>query len=327
MKARFVHHSIQHLTRLVLITGLLIGFASLSTQTSQASTSTPAANSIFKAIAAAPMLTSLPSNLTPPLTDFANPAQANALSGVASFGACSAYQNTTEQNNPTPCIMGDVQSSKVIVIVGDSYVGNWVPALNKGLRAAGYRLDVLGFPGCPTADISYAGLGDNESAACNTWHAKVPGVISALHPLAVIVTSGVDMPGNVSNKAWIDGFDTLFTKSTVGSPSAKRILMGVSPFFTEPVPDCLAGHSNPRDCSINDKSGLYRDYLDADPIIAKASKATLIPTDQWFCYKQTCSPVISHFVAFADSDHLTIAYSDYISTLVTSAVLNALTAK
>ncbi|MGA2307740.1 MAG: SGNH hydrolase domain-containing protein, partial [Acidimicrobiales bacterium] len=324
MKDKFVHHPIQQLTRLVLMMGLLVGFVSLSTQASQASTTTPAANSVIKAIAAAPTLTSLPPNLTPPLTDFANAAEADALSGVASFSACSAYNNTTEQNNPTPCIMGDVQSSKVIVIVGDSYVGNWVPALNKGLSAAGYRLDVFGFPGCPTADIRYTGLGDNESTACNTWHAKVPGVISALHPVAVIVTSGYDMP-NVSDKTWVDGFDTLFTKSTAGSPSAKRILMGISPFFTEPVPDCLAGHSNPRDCSISDRSGIYRDYLEVDPIIATASKAKLIPTYQWFCHKQTCSAVISHFVVFADSDHLTIAYSDYISTLVTSAVLNALT--
>ena len=58
--------------------------------------------------------------------------------------------------------------------------------------------------------------------------------------------------------------------------------------------------------------------------MATAVKARLVPTYQWFCADDVCEPVIGHFVAFTDIEHLTIDYSEYLSRVVTASVLRSL---
>jgi hypothetical protein len=217
-----------------------------------------------------------------------------------------------------------LSSTKTIAIVGDSNVGNWVPALNVGLKAAGYRLAAFSYAGCPTADVTYKGLPDSQTSECNLWHKTVPSVVKALHPIAVLVASGENFTTGMTNSNWIAGFVKLFKLTT--SPSTVRILMGTSPFTTVAPPSCLAAHSNPQDCALHYATGSqYPVYLTRDPFIAQASHATLIPTYPWLCVKKVCPPVISNYLAMADTDHLTTAYSNYIAPLVTEAVLNVIT--
>ena len=109
-------------------------------------------------------ITTLPSNLDPPLQGFANSSEAKALFGMAYFQSCDAYLHTEQAASPSPCFFGDLQSDKTIVLVGDSNVGNWAPALDLGLKEAGYRLAVFAFPGCGTPDLNYASFGTLNSS-------------------------------------------------------------------------------------------------------------------------------------------------------------------
>jgi hypothetical protein len=303
---------------------LLAGASSAST-----ARSTPAsAAAVLKAVAAAPKLAAIPSTLTPSINSFANPSKAYVLSGVSTFQDCDGYNSPQQQKHPTPCLFGDRHGKKTIVLVGDSFVGNWTPALKLGLKARGYKFDVFGYAGCPTPDLTYRSnqLTASQTVGCNEWHTRVLTAIRRLHPFAIIVATGEDFPSGISNQQWTAGFKKLFTVSTAGSPSTIRIVMGTSPFFSEEVPSCLAAHSNPQDCSTPFPAGSgYGQYLTRDAAAAKGSSATLIRTYPWFCTAKTCSVVISHYLAFADTDHVTVAYSDYLAPVVTDAVLAALT--
>jgi hypothetical protein len=282
------------------------------------------ATAVLKAIAAAPKITSIPSNLTPSLNAFANPSKASQLSGVIAFEACDGYNNPSQQKHPKPCVFGDRHAKKTIVLVGDSFVGNWTPALKVGLKGSGYKLDVFGYAGCPAPDLTYRSnqLTASQTAGCNQWHQRVPTAIRKLHPVAVIAVTGEDFPPDLTAKQWTAGFKKLFSASTGGSSSTIRAVMGTSPFFTEVAPDCLAAHSNPQDCNTHyTADSAYGQYLARDATAAKSSGATLIPTFQWFCAAKTCSTVISHYLAFVDTNHVTVAYSDYIAPVVTDAVL------
>jgi hypothetical protein len=312
----------------------------LSTRTTPPSTSpasatdvpqTPAEAAIFQSIESASKITALPSNLDPPLESFASPAQAKTVRGTWYLHGCDANNNSAEAASPTPCILGDTQSAKTIVLVGDSNVGNFAPGLDVGLGAAGYRLVIFGNSACPTPDLvypspSYGVLSGAGLADCNEWHQQVPKAISALHPVAVIAASGSTKLPVITDKDWIAGFTKLFAESTAGSPSAVRILLGTSP-FPGPTPNCLAANSNPQACALHDSPGSgshYATYLARDPLIASAASATLIPTYPWFCSAGTCSPVISNYLVFADVDHTTIAYSKYLAPVSAGAVTRAL---
>ena len=281
---------------------------------------TASVSSVLKSIAAAPKIVILPSNLTPSLEEFVNADAASDLSGVHVFASCDPYADVALATRPAPCFFGDLHSSKTIAIVGDSNVGNWVPALSLGLKGAGYRLAVFGYPGCPTPFLTYSNLGDQQTRECNLWHERVPQAIRALDPIALIAAAGASDQEGISNSTWIAGFKKLFTKST--GPTTIRILMGTSPIFLglEP-PECLSAHDNPQRCALSVKGSVYATYLARDPKIARAAKAFLIPTEPWFCVSDKCETVVSHYLTFADGDHVTTAFSNYLAPVVTAAVL------
>jgi hypothetical protein len=310
---------------LVALITACIGAATLPQIAGGATTSTKdvAATAVLKSIANASKITSIPSSLSPPLTDFGNET-AGALSGDNLVWACDPYRTATLATKPVPCFFGDLSSTKTIAIVGDSNVGNWVPALNVGLKAAGYRLAAFSYAGCPTADVTYRSLPDLQTSECNLWHKTVPPVVKALHPIAVLLASGENFPSGMTNSSWISGFAKLFNLTTF--PSTVRILMGTSPFTTVAPPNCLAAHSDPQACELHYATGSqYPVFLTRDPFIAQASHATLIPTYPWLCVKEVCPPIVSHYLTLADTDHLTTAYSQYIAPVVTAAVLNVIT--
>ncbi len=143
--------------------------------------------------------------------------------------------------------------------------------------------------------------------------------------MAVLTASGEDFySSGLTTKEWTAGFSRLFNAATYGDPTAARIIIGTSPFFTTEPPNCLSAHGNPQRCALHVAGSTYAQYVARDKSAAKASGAKLINVEPWFCHKGTCSVVIGHYLAFSDTDHVTIAYSDYIAPLVTNAVLAAL---
>jgi hypothetical protein len=259
------------------------------------------------------------------LKEFSNSSTSFDLTGPSTFGSCDPYNSEALALAPKPCFSGNLHGSKTIVLVGDSNVGNWIPALSLGLTTTPYRLAVFGFSSCGLANLPYTPSWGSLYQRCRQWHANVPAAIRALHPVAVLAASG-DVGTNYSNAVWANGVKNLFVESTLGSPSAKRILMGTSPFFGESAVTCLTVHPDPQKCSLTytPGSGYYGVALSRDKLIAKTSGATLIDTNKFFCHRNTCSPVIGNTLVYSDIDHVTIAYSSFISTGITSAVLAAL---
>jgi hypothetical protein len=99
--------------------------------------------------------------------------------------------------------------------------------------------------------------------------------------------------------------------------------MGTSPFFGESAVTCLTVHPDPQDCSLTyaPGSGYYGEGLSRDKVVAGDSGAKLVDTSKFFCHSDTCSPVIGNILVYSDIDHVTIAYSSFISKGITSAVL------
>jgi hypothetical protein len=247
------------------------------------------------------------------------------LTGPSTFGNCDPYNSEALALKPKPCLAGNLQGTKTIVLVGDSNVGNWVPALSLGLASTPYRLAVFGFSSCGLANLPYTPAWGSLYERCRQWHANVPAAIRALHPVAVLASSG-DVGTQYSNTIWANGVKSLFVEATLGSPTTKRVVMGTSPFFGESAVTCLTVHPDPQDCSLKytSGSGYYGAVLSRDKVVASTAGAKLVDTNKYFCHSNTCSPVIGNILVYSDIDHVTIAYSSFISKGITGAVLAAL---
>lgn len=258
------------------------------------------------------------------LKEFSSPSSFD-LTGPSTFGNCDPYNSEALALAPKACFAGNLQGTKTIVLVGDSNVGNWVPALSLGLASTPYRLAVFGFSSCGLANLPYTPAWGSLYERCRQWHANVPAAIRALHPVAVLAASG-DVGTQYSNSVWANGVKSLFVAATLGSPTTKRIVMGTSPFFGESAVTCLTVHPDPQDCSLKytPGSGYYGEALSRDKVVASTSDAKLVDTNKYFCHSNTCSPVIGNILVYSDIDHVTIAYSSFISKGITGAVLAAL---
>ncbi len=317
------------LSALIMTSSLMLGACSSShaaqpTPTTSGATTTPGSTS--DALAHSLDITTIPADLTPPLSDFTSPSTAWPATARSIVSRCDAYSNPKLQSAPTPCLLGDPTGTKTIVLAGDSNAAGWAPALDQGLRSSGYRLAVFPFSGCPVADMTYTGLINGQSSSkCNTWHSSVTSAILGLHPDAVILASVASIPGvDLTTPQWSAGIKKFFDAVSTGANPPARILFGTYPQMVANIPECLSAHANPQDCSV---TGRYwqlfqANTLERDRRNAQVASAHLIPAVQWLCAPKGCSPVIGTTLVYVDADHLTMAYSLSIATPVTRAVLD-----
>ncbi|MGC2168521.1 MAG: SGNH hydrolase domain-containing protein [Acidimicrobiales bacterium] len=307
-----------------LLTSVCLGAVTAASAAPRAQKSISAVESL---VASAVKDSKAPSTYNPPLTDFVPGAN---LSGEGTLKGCDAYGSTKEIDDPLPCVDGNPHGTKVVVLVGDSNVGNWSPGLSLGLAKTQYKLDVFSFAGCPTSDIKYSSkdyIGTSPSS-CNNWHQNVITEIKKLSPVA-IVTASSGIGTQYDPTTWENGYNTLFLQGSGGRSSVKRIVIGTSPYFPTPPPTCLSLHpSTPLECLLMTSTstivGPYSTYAIRDAAVAKASKATLISTSSLFCYDGKCPSEVAGTVTFVDNDHVSTAYADKISGPLTSALLAAL---
>jgi hypothetical protein len=305
---------------MVAFSSLILVGAAIASPSDRVGTS----SQVTEAIKASASLRTTPAGVTATLKEFTNPSSFD-LTGPSTFAACDPYKSQALALSPKPCFFGNLNGTKTIVLVGDSNVGNWVPALNLGLAATPYRLAVFGFSSCGLSNLPYTASWGSLYERCRQWHANVPAAIRALHPVAVLASEGANGL-NYPKTTWVNGVKNVFVEATLGSTTTKRILMGTSPYLSQSAVTCLSVHTDPQDCSLHytSSSWYYGSFLSRDEQIASASHAKLINTSKFLCYRFACSPIIGDILVYSDGDHVTVAYSSFISRVVTSAVLSAL---
>jgi SGNH domain (fused to AT3 domains) len=332
----------KHLTRRVRRTMAVlatVAVATFSAATSATATSAhvatppaPSTASIQAALHAALGQSSLPGNLNPSLG--ATLANEYAVGGAAyASAACSPYGNLAEAAHPVPCYYGNLKATKNIVIFGDSFALNWIPALDLFGKTYGYKVAMFSFSGCVAAFVPSgpAGPGFDQAHvnACDLFHRTLPAAVRPLHPVAIIVGNGTPSLGTATDTKWLTGLKAAYDQMSTPTNHPIRVFMGSSPHLSYMGPSCLASHPGAiSSCSmkyLTSTTGAwyYAGSLIRDQRAATIAGANVIPTVQWFCYQTRCPLVVSNKLVYIDADHLSIVYSLYLST-VFAQVLNVI---
>jgi hypothetical protein len=308
----------------------------------------PTESSIESAISQVPIASSKIPSFTPSLVSISSAGGVYKAQGSSLSEKCDPMVSETLAIHPEPCWFGDLQSEKVVVLIGDSNAGNWTPALSGALKELHLKLAAFIYPGCTSQFIVFTAKNfPNQSAGgnyarCNLFHRKVVEVVNALRPFAVISAqlgegySGKSKALSVFAADW----KSTFARLTSANPNALRIMLGTTP--VEPVfsiPVCLSRFSASvastwmTSCSPHYYPGDYRitnlsSYLQRDQISATAADAKLIPTYKWFCtfqnsIKDYCPAVINHTLVYVDTDHISIAYMTSLVGVLKGALVNA----
>ena len=264
----------------------------------------------------------LPPSLNPSLVQLAT--NAPAYSGSSYEHAdCNPYVFPTEAAHPVPCWYGSSSpSAPVVVIFGDSFVGNWIPALDLVAQRLKYRIADFEYDSCVTSFVNVIPVPAPLpiTSACATWHAQLPSSVVPLHPKAIIAASGASDWG-AANTSWLTGMKLAFSKL---NPSGKavEILLGTGPHLTVVAPACLSAYvSNMQHCTFKyTNSSNFQKALNRDTLAIKSVGVHLVKTYQWLCYSQACPLVVGNSDVFVDGDHLSVVYSKYLNVLLGEAL-------
>ena len=196
------------------------------------------------------------------------------------------------------CTYGDKNSSKVIVLYGDSHAAQWFPALEKLANERGFKLISLTKSACSAVDVQRPNQGAFKMADCLKWRANSIARIAKTKPMAVITSSFqyfTPADRRVSRTQWWrDGQLKLLNDLKVSTKNL--IYISDTPKPLRDIPNCLAS----RDSSSCDTTEKTR--------VAIITGFEIIDPTPWLC-SSYCPAIVDGSVAYRDASHISVQMS------------------
>lgn len=239
------------------------------------------------------------------------PAAVNAKDDVPEVNRNGCMVNA-ESVEAKACSFGDLESTRVIALVGDSHAAMLIPAFEAWGISEKVRVDTYTKGACPfvAGDVEYNGA---AYTACSEWVEKVTQQLLSTKPEAVIST--------MSRYRVIDGgalsFDDSKQPLTVMFEEAMRPLQAAgiktaslrdTPRPDMAVPDCVAKNGSALSkCALPVSQVLLADGPDVRAS-ERNKEIGLIDLTAAFCSSQ-CPAVIEGILVYRDNNHLTATYA------------------
>jgi peptidoglycan/LPS O-acetylase OafA/YrhL len=208
------------------------------------------------------------------------------------------------------CEYGKMDSSKTVVLYGDSHALQWFPALEKLAKDKGFKLITLTKSACPSIDVVRESVGAFEMSNCAAWRQNVIKRLAVVKPDLIILSSFEHFvpqgdPRNVK-QWWGEGSVRTFE---LLQPLALRIVYLLdTPLPKRNIPDCLASTSADQ-CLADSKIGL--------PQVANFQ---IIDPAKWLC-QIDCPGILRGNVAYRDASHISVAASLELSDSLWQALV------
>jgi hypothetical protein len=208
------------------------------------------------------------------------------------------------------CEFGKLDSSKTVVLYGDSHAAQWFPALEKLAREKGFKLTNLTKSACPSIDVVRKNSGAFKMSNCAAWRNSAVARIATAKPDLIILSSFEHFapagdPKNVE-QWWAEGSER--TYQTLQPLTSKIVYVLDTPLPDRNIPSCLASTSAVK-CLVGSRVGL--------PQVANFE---LIDPAKWLC-EETCKAIVRGNVAYRDASHISVATSLELSDSLWKALL------
>jgi peptidoglycan/LPS O-acetylase OafA/YrhL len=229
------------------------------------------------------------------------------------LGDCGSGTTVSAIGDAVECSFGDESSDKLVVVIGDSHAGHWLPPVQAIGADRDWHIVTFFRSSCPFTDATPSASGVFQTE-CENWKGLVEDRVADLSPSLVLVASlnphgyeAADFqpgPVDVMQAGYV---------STLGRLEADAGAVAVlrdTPFMGVNVPDCLgASSADPESCNRPRAEVLD---ANADPLWAAAatlpSVARLDLTDA-FCDAVTCFAVTGGVVIYRDHHHMSASFS------------------
>lgn len=213
---------------------------------------------------------------------------------------------------PRGCVMGKVDASVRMFVVGDSHAAQWLPAYRVVADTLGWRIDSFTKSACSFSDVMVVGgVSGGEYIACRQWGDNLLTHINDERPDYLLISQSTAY--SVAGMARSESYDPLV--SAYVSYIREVIEMGVRPIVLADtprlginVPECLsAANATFEGCSRNARPLLSR----KDPLVEAAERTGVdtLSLNDLVCVNDKCTPVVNGVLVWRDSHHVTATFA------------------
>jgi len=222
--------------------------------------------------------------------------------------------------DPMPlCVRGDVDGDKTMVLVGDSHMRHWIPALDRLAERNGYRAYYFVLQGCTPALVQpWSPVREEPDTDCTFFHEWTQQQIETLRPDVVVMSTdtqdryvtdeGEHVDDNRDIAAMIE--DGMVERIESLEPLTQRIVvLGDVPrleFHPSVISDRGATLADGLSAPAK-RSMLMRRAVKA---AAKSTGVDYVETRQWFCAFDECPVVVGDYITHRDRGHMTLEYAN-----------------
>jgi len=226
---------------------------------------------------------------------------------------------------PTPkmkgCNYGDLNSNKLVMLVGDSHAEQWFPGFEKASTESGIKLGIATKRGCPALLVLVELTSSNSD--CEAWERNVLRYINAKGPSLVIISNLTENKGG--NSAGFQLSPELYLKSLINfisqlNPKIEVAVIGDTAYPREDSIACLS--LNWRDSSKCDLKNTKTAFTEITKNVENF-RTSYFDSRPFFCNDQICPSVINGKNVYRDGSHLSISSIDIQEDLALQ-VLNLL---
>lgn len=223
------------------------------------------------------------------------------------------------------CEFGKLDSSRTVVLFGDSHAGHWFPALKKAAEVEGFRLITITKSACPSVQLPITGHPDiNGPFNCQEFQRAGLERIRELKPDRVVISNsersyhGFPGVGPDYDKQWGAGLASLLNGLPTG---AKAVIVGDNPGWPQNPNSCVSKHlSDPDTCAVKraDSYSPALQTIERDAVTAHGG--TFVDTVNLLCDKDVCPAVYRNVLMSRDGNHITTPVARALAAQIAAAL-------
>ncbi len=245
-----------------------------------------------------------------------HPAQLGLADHVAAdLGGCE-YWGIPQ---PMPlCPRGDIDGDRTMVLLGDSHMRHWVPALERIAARNGYRSYSFVLQGCtPASVLPYSPVTEAPDTDCTFFHQWTQDQIEDLRPDLIVMSTDTQDRYVTDEGDYVDNNQDIAAMIEEGmveridslTPLTQRIVVLGDVPRLEFDPSVISERGATLADGLSDparRSMLMRRAVKA---AAKTTGVDYLETKQWFCAFDKCPVVVGDFITHRDRGHMTLEYA------------------
>ncbi len=240
---------------------------------------------------------------------------------ASTFNGDSCLEQPNSAPISIPCSFGDLKSNRNVILYGDSFALEWIPALTLLGSKFHFKLIVYSRLGCPFADVKIADWLGKVDPGCLPFRRNVVRSINQLSPkpILVLLSEETELRSPKNPSVNIDVSD--FTRGNVKTlkqlkldRNSIRVLLGEPNAGNTGSPGtCLATNMEKiRNCAVSQSVAFSNYYYPSIISSLTAAHFTYMNLSMFFC-ASVCPVTSGDFLVHSDNWHVNQLYAAHLA--------------